>query len=285
MLLSPIRDLNESPLAQQWAAFEQFTKQMTDNFRSAAKAGVTVDVAAAEAQLFQNIMEVGRLAMQQILQALELGTDKVLIDGQEMVRVVFNPKSYQSRFGPVKVHRGLYRPSGRNTATVCPLELEAGIIEGFWTPGAARLAAQLGAQLPLRAAQQIADEAGMRMTTSGLGRLLPNLSARWEESRESNEAQLREMIEVPEPAVSVCLSVDGVLAPMCDKAAKRQEQKAQPGKHGSGPGGYREVGCGTVTFYDAQGERLETQYRARMPEAKKASLAQSLNLDMMHLVA
>ena len=61
----------------------------------------------------------------------------------------------------------------------------------------------------------------------------------------------------------IALSVDGVLAPMrgADKHAKAQ----QPGKHASGPTGYKEVGCGTVTLYDLEAVRLQIVRYVRMP--------------------
>ena len=41
--------------------------------------------------------------------------------------------------GPVKVLRQRYRAAGANGASECPLELRAGIVEGFFTPLAARM--------------------------------------------------------------------------------------------------------------------------------------------------
>ena len=58
---------------------------------------------------------------------------------------------------------------------------------------------------------------------------------------------------------TVAVSLDGVMAPMRDgqRQAKRAQTRAD-GRATKGPAGYREVGCGTVTFYDAAGERLRT---------------------------
>jgi hypothetical protein len=76
----------------------------------------------------------------------------------------------------------------------------------------------------------------------------------------------------------VAVSLDGVMVPMKDGARtqKRQDAKAQ-GKHTCGPAGYQEVGCGTLTFYDAEGERLSTVRLARMPEKHKATLKDTLS--------
>ena len=83
---------------------------------------------------------------------------------------------------------------------------------------------------------------------------------------------------VPPEAVTVAVSLDGVMVPMKDGARtqKRQDAKAQ-GKHTCGPAGYQEVGCGTLSFYDAEGERLSTVRLARMPEKHKATLKDTLS--------
>ena len=51
------------------------------------------------------------------------------------------------------------------------------------------------------------------------------------------------------------------------RSAKREATLAA-GKHTKGPAGYQEVGCATLSFYDAEGERLSTVRMARMPEPK-----------------
>jgi hypothetical protein len=53
------------------------------------------------------------------------------------------------------------------------------------------------------------------------------------------------------------------------------------GKAPSGPSGYQEVGCATVSYYDRFGERLVTRRMARMPEANKATLKRQLTAEVM----
>ena len=72
--------------------------------------------------------------------------------------------------------------------------------------------------------------------------------------REAFEATLRASSEVAQEAVTVAVSLDGVMVPMKD--AKRAD----------GSAGYQEAGCGTLTYYDAEGERLDTVYFGRMPQ-------------------
>ena len=49
----------------------------------------------------------------------------------------------------------------------------------------------------------------------------------------------------------MAVSLDGVMAPMKDgqRQAKRQQARAK-GQTPSGPAGYQEVGCATVSYYD-----------------------------------
>jgi hypothetical protein len=87
---------------------------------------------------------------------------------------------------------------------------------------------------------------------------------------------------VPPEAVSIGVSLDGVMAPMKDgdRQGKREQAQAQ-GKSPSGPAGYQEVGCGTISYYDRDGERLGTRRMARMPETHKGTLKSQLTAEVM----
>jgi hypothetical protein len=60
------------------------------------------------------------------------------------------------------------------------------------------------------------------------------------------------------------------------QAQHRVSKRNEPGKHASGPAGHREVGCGTLSLYDREGERVQTVRYARMPESKKVTLQQQI---------
>ena len=81
---------------------------------------------------------------------------------------------------------------------------------------------------------------------------------------------------------AVFVSLDGVMVPMKD--GERQAKRAQAvarGKAPSGPAGYQEVGCATVSYDDRHGERLCTRRMARMPETTKATLTRQLTAEVM----
>ena len=99
------------------------------------------------------------------------------------------------------------------------------------------------------------------------------LGARWEGQREAFEAALRKGCAVAEEAVTVVVSLDGVMVPMKD--AKRVD----------GSSGYQEAGCGTLTTCDAEGERLGTVYVGRMPQPCKEALKKTLCAELEAVLA
>jgi hypothetical protein len=121
----------------------------------------------------------------------------------------------------------------------------------------------------------------MSPSKSSLDRLPKQLSERWEAERERFEAALCAEQTVPREAVTVAISLDGVMVPMKGgrRAQKRQDAKDQD-QHTRGPAGYQEMGCGTLSFYDAEGDRLSTVRLARMPEKHKATLKDTLGQEL-----
>ncbi len=141
------------------------------------------------------------------------------------------------------------------------MDLRAGIIEGQWTPRAAKQALLVVSRLTPYEGEKLFKELGaMQPSRNSLDRLPKKLSAHWEEKREAFEESLREQSKVPEEAVAVGVSLDGVLVPM------------QGGRILPGDSRYEEASCASFTFYDDVGKALSTRRYGRMPERKKGTL-------------
>ena len=238
------------------------------------------DFESFEREIHALFVRAEREILAQELERLDVDVPYVDIDGRRHARVLRSSESYTTAAGSVTVKRTLYR-AGKGKAVV-PLELRAGIVEGHWTPLAARQASYLVAHLTPQECESTLGELGnMTPSKSSLDRLPKALSARWEERREAHEAGLRGRFEVPQKATSVAVSLDGVMVPMKDGArtAKRAQARAA-GRRTKGPAGYQEVGCASVSFYDDEGERLDTVRFARMPEAKKVTLKSMLAAEL-----
>ena len=218
------------------------------------------------------------------LAELDLDLPQIEIAGERHQRGLRATETYTSAGGPITVLRTLYR-STKGGPAVVPLELRAGLIEGHWTGLAAKQAVWVVSHLtPGEGEALFAQLGNMTPSKSSLDRLPKALSGRWEAHREAFEAELRDALVIPPQATTVAVSLDGVMAPMKD--AKRAGRAAPScGKKRGGSNGYQEVGCGTVSLFDADGERLSTIRLARMPEAGKVSLKQQLSAEIAQLLA
>ena len=212
-------------------------------------------VAAAEAE-----------AIGQELARFDVDSPVVEIDGVAHRRVLRCESTYLAASGPVRVMRSLYSTRQGDERAVCPMELNAGVVEGYWTPLAAKQAAWTVAHLtPKEGEALFATLGGMRPSRSSLDRLPKQLSERWEKHRRGFESTLRSEERVPREAVAVAVSLDGVKIPVKDG-------EAAAGKYWRGPCKFQEVGCATLSLYDARGERLRTVRMARMPENYKKTV-------------
>src|SRR5919197_6011029 len=237
---------------------------------------------AVEQELHRLFVAAEREALRHELARFDLDVPVVEVDGERYHQVLRCATTSNSAAGPVRVERSLYRPS-QGGQTVCPLDLRTGSIEGSWTPRAAQQATWVVAQSnPEEGEELFALLGNMTPSQSTLDRLPKALSIHWEAHRPRCEATLRHQEAIPPEAVAMAVSLDGVMAPMKDgqRHAKRTHARAT-GKAPSGPAGYQEVGCATVSYYDRYGERLCTRRMARMPEPKKATLKSQLTAEVM----
>lgn len=233
---------------------------------------------AFEREVRKRFSEAEREFIGEELERLDVLLPEVVINGVCHRLVVSGVGDYMTAAGPVSVLRHRYRAVGTNGQSECPLELRAGIVEGFFTPLAARLGVWAVTHLtPAESETLFRELGGMNPSRSSLDRLPKGLSEKWEARRKDWENALRAKEEAVGGAVVLAVSLDGVMAPMKEgQREARREQSRQEGKQTRGPAGYREVGCGTVSHYDENGERLRTVRHARMPESKKQTLKRQL---------
>ncbi len=230
------------------------------------------DFEAVERELRALFAEAEREVVGETLERLDVDLPFVEMEGRRYHRVLRSHATYTSAAGAVGVHRTLYR-CGRERAVV-PMEWRAGIVAGHWTGLAARQASVVVAHVTPQEGEAVFREWGrVRPSKSSLDRLAKELGARWEGQREAFEAALRKGCAVAEEAVTVAVSLDGVMVPMKD--AKRAD----------GSSGYQEAGCGTLTTCDAEGERLETVYVGRMPQPCKEALKKTLCAELEAVLA
>lgn len=264
---------------------------------------VNMTFEAFEAELGQTMRGLESELKAADLTRYDVDAEAVVVDGQEWRKCLEQePKTYLTSSGPVTVARNLYRPAGGGKS-ICPLELRAGIIGGLYTPVLARQATYVMGHMTSAETSELFVEFGISGPSSSSCDRLPKIvSGAWEQNREQWERTLREREVVPGEATVVAVSLDGVMVPDKDSQreakAKREEAKKKGlSKQVSGPAGYREVGCGTVTLYsppenpdsdepeERAPTRLDTVRYGRAPEYKKKILTEQLDAELKSILA
>lgn len=221
------------------------------------------------------------------LSRFDVNVPAIIVGDVLYLQISRRPGKYLTKVGEIRVMRSIYE-SNEDESLLCPLELQAGIVEGFWSPSSAKLGLWSIAHLTAAESEELFKRiGGMNPSRSSLGRLPQLVSQRWEFQRKEFEFIIRDSESVPEDAVSVAISLDGIMVPI--KEDERVEQKSKRNKkkdceleeEESSSVSYREASCGTMSLYDEVGGRLGTRFLGRMPEkgkiVLKSTLAEELN--------
>lgn len=256
-------------------------KKFVEDRRLVKKPGS--DFERFEAQLHERVMDLEREILQEDMARADVDAAAIVVDGVTFRRVCRAEETYITAAGKVRVERALFKDHADPTArAIVPMELQLGIIEGLWTPHAARQGAWVVAHMTPQLGEELFARVGnMAPSKSSLDRLAKKLGANAEADRKEIDEALRETTVIPAGATSVMVSIDGVLAPMkdTDPVGTRAKTAAQ-GQIAKGPAGYREVGCATLSFCDSSGKMLSAIRCARMPETKKATLKRWLTAEL-----
>lgn len=242
-----------------------------------------------ERELHARMMEAERDIVAGEMARHDVDADAVVIAGKVHRRVLRQSQTYMTSAGEVVVERTLYKDrKDADGRCVSPMELALGIVGDFWTPRAAQQALWVVTQMTPRKSAELFERVGsMTPSKSSLGRLPKVLAERWEDNREAFEAALRDGLQIPEGAVSIAVSLDGVLAPIdgANNATDVRAKAAAEGWVSKGPAGYREASCATVSFCDEKGDLLGAIRMARAPETKKATLKKMLTAETSAILA
>jgi len=224
-----------------------------------------------EKQLHQQFAEAERQCMAKLLEQYDWNYPAFISENSTYRKSSRNNKTYMTLAGEVTLERTLYRTT-RNGPTFCPLELNAGLIEYFWTPQAARQALHLVSLNTPAEAEGIFKEFGlMSPSKSSLDRLPKKLHEHWKSNRLTLEKKLMADFKIPDEAALCAISLDGVMI-------ATRYAKVLPGDSK-----WSEACCGTMSFFDHDGNLLHTQFLARMPEHKKKTLKAQLKKQLAEI--
>lgn len=225
-----------------------------------------------EAAILRFTRAIGQASIGEMLACYDMSDDIVSVGSQTYRRKHKAPKTYQTSLGPVTVTRYVYvnRKSDGTGKSIVPMELQSGIVENYWSAQAAKNSAWLLAHLTPQETEDALFQLGMMTPSrSSLDRLPKALMSSWDQQVVEQHKLLTEQEDIPEEAVSMAVSLDGVMIGMKpDKNTEKQGKNRQCE--------WKEASCGTISFFDNNGNRLATTQYGRMPEHKKQSLKNML---------
>ena len=288
---------NNTPLTiTDLASFAKLERFLTAR-RESSTAEFKMSFEEYEVSLSQITHEIESEIKAHELASYDVSVPEIFVEGKVFRKCLENEKKrYITASGPVFVERNLYRPQGGGKS-ICPLELRAGIVGGRYTPVMARQVAYMMGNMTSLETSKLFEELNIQgPSSSSCDRLPKVISEKWEKHREEWENALRVQETVPAEATVLAASLDGVMVPDKDaqteaKEKREEAEKKNLSKQYSGPAGYKEVGCGTVTLYaeqekgDDAPQRLETVRYGRAPEYKKQTLTEQLDAEVESILS
>jgi hypothetical protein len=289
----------ETAVAKAERALAEFRQELM------AIAPDAVDLLAIEGRVLELARAWGAAAMAQAMKRADTEAPEVIVRGERWGNRRTQKHTYETMFGDVVVERSTYQKGGGGRVAI-PMELRLGIVEGRYTPRMGRILTKAVALMPEAEAEDFLREVGVAtVSKSTLHRIPRSIAARYETRREVIEDAIRQRDPIPQTAVTVQVSLDGVMVPQDGEYARprgRKTRSPQPARHEKryGPVGgddppadkdesfgrsWHEGGVGTIAYFDAEGTRLKTTYLGRMPEPHKATLVAQLEQELRSVVA
>jgi hypothetical protein len=211
----------------------------------------------SEESIQQSLNEAGCMATVAALKYLDTDGSAIEIAGEVMRTKGEQPKAYQTPYGEVVVERHVYQRSGGGK-TYCPLEREARIIITS-TPWFAKQVSSKLADGSARDVQRDLGENHRRPVAVSYIQRVSEAVATIIEAKEESWNYVPPKLDVE--IASVAIGLDGTCLLLCDS-------------------GWREAMVGTISLYDALGERVHTIYMGATPEDGKASFIERLEREI-----
>ena len=238
--------------------------------RQCSKALSAEGLDAAERELEAAAGELCRNVLRARIEAEDVVCKRLRCGGLSYRCEAATEKEILTGFGKLKYSRRLFRNHLKKSLHLVDERL--GLVDGFFTPGAARRLLLLHSRMPVRESVETAAALGpMRCAESRVLKLAGRFGREWDGVREQALAQIRESEPLTGGVEQIMVQLDGA-------AIRRIEEK-------QGDGGteaqWREAANGVVCLLDGKGRCLKTSYFSFMPEALKPRLKLGLAAEVL----
>ena len=199
-----------------------------------------------EQALQQSLNEAGQAAMVPMIKQFDTDGEPIRLDGVKHTVKNYAPQVYETPYGPVRVQRHTYQTCKGGRAYV-PLESDARMILNS-TPRYSQMVSGKYARFGADAICEDLLECNGRKISRNYAKKLSDFAGSVAQCYETEWEY--DLPELDRPVASVGIGLDGTCILMHED-------------------GWREAMCGSIAFYDHQGERLHTIYCAATPEYGK----------------
>ena len=199
-----------------------------------------------EQALQRSLNEAGQAAMVPMIKQFDTNGEPIRINGIKHTVKNYAPQTYETPYGPVQVERYTYQTYKGGRAYV-PLEEDCRMVLNS-TPRYSQIVAGKYARFGADAIREDLLECNGREISRNYAKKLSDFVGSIAQCYESEWEY--DLPEFDEPVHSITLGLDGTCMLMHKD-------------------GWREAMCGSIAFYDNQGERLHTIYCSATPEYGK----------------
>jgi hypothetical protein len=210
-----------------------------------------------EQALQHSLNEAGQVAMGPMLKQFDTNGEPIRFNGIKHTVKDYAPQTYETPYGSIQVERHTYQTSKGGRAYV-PLEEDGRMVLNS-TPRYAQMVSGKYAQFGADSIREDLLECNGREISRNYAKKLSDVVGAIALVRESEWEY--DLPEFDQPVHSITLGLDGTCMLM-------QED------------GWREAVCGSIAFYDGQGERLHTIYCAASPEYGKEKFKQKFSREI-----
>lgn len=204
--------------------------------------------------------ETGAIASGEALKQLDTDGSALVMGGMNWSSKGKLPKTYQTPYGTVEVCRHVYQTSAGGE-TLCPLETNARIILTSTPRFAKQIAHKYAEMSSVRVVEDLRENHG-RMVHRSFVQTLAEAVGQIALLKE--EDWHYQTPKVPVEITTVSLGVDGTCLLLCED-------------------GFRQTMVGTISLYDALGERQHTTYVAAAPEHGRETFLERMRREIEHV--
>lgn len=220
------------------------------------------NILTSEELIQQALNAGGALATKEAMKQYDTDGSPIIVCGQKLTTKGQESKKFQTPYGSIEIERHVYQ-SNKGGSTYAPMD-EGSRVVGTSTPKFAKMVTSKYACDAAPGVQRDFEENHNRPIALSFIKNITDAVGSIAQAKEENWNY--DLPEMPKPVKSISIGLDGTCLNM-------QED------------GWREAMCGTIAFFDKNGDRMHTIYTAASPEYGKETFLNKFSREIDRIVS